>query len=120
MIPASYAPREPPPDSTKPILGRVSGAFTGAIVDATAPGRRCPSSMKLVAGLILASAALAHADVSFDEYGDGGAPHPARQLISAGCDLDVELRGAVATVELRERIVNPGPAALDRGDRAPE
>jgi len=68
--------------------------------------------MKLVAGLILASAALAHADVSLDEYGDGGAPHPARQLLSAGCDVDVELRGAVATVELRERIVNPGPAAL--------
>src|SRR5215470_12117047 len=29
MIPASYAPREPPPDITKPILGRVAnGACT--------------------------------------------------------------------------------------------
>jgi VWA domain-containing protein len=68
--------------------------------------------MKLVAGLILASAALAHADVSLDEYGGGGAPHPARQLVSAACDVNVELRGAVATVELHERILNPGPVAL--------
>ena len=68
--------------------------------------------MKLVAGLILASAAIAHAETSLDEYGPGEAPHPLRQLVSAGCEVDVELRGAVATVEVRERIMNPGPEAL--------
>ena len=47
-----------------------------------------------------------------DEYAPrrhGGRP---TQLYEATCDLDLELRGAVATVELRQRIVNPGPEAL--------
>src|SRR5690349_19169130 len=32
MMPASYAPRDPPPDSTMPIFGRVTGACTALIV----------------------------------------------------------------------------------------
>jgi hypothetical protein len=68
--------------------------------------------MKLLAGWILAAAAIAHAEPALDEYGSGDAPHPAQQLASAACNLGVELHGAVATVELRERIANPGPLAL--------
>lgn len=37
---------------------------------------------------------------------------PASQLYEAACDVDVQLRGAVATVEVRQRLVNPGPGAL--------
>jgi len=68
--------------------------------------------MKLLAGWIFAAAAIAHAEPALDEYGSGDAPHPAQQLASAACNLDVELHGAVATVELHERIANPGPVAL--------
>ncbi len=68
--------------------------------------------MKLLAGWILASAAVAHAEPALDEYGSAEALCPAHQLVSAACNLDVELRGAVATVELHERIANLGPLAL--------
>jgi hypothetical protein len=68
--------------------------------------------MKLAVAWIFCAAAIAHAGASLDEYGGGAAPHPAHQLVSAACDVDVELRGAVATVELREHIANPGPVAL--------
>lgn len=68
--------------------------------------------MKLLAGWILAAAAVAHADSALDEYGGGEAPHPAHQLASVACNLEVELHGAVATIELHERIANSGPLAL--------
>ena len=32
------------------------------------------------------------------------------QLFEAACDIDVDLRGAVAQVEIRQRMANPGPA----------
>src|SRR3954465_10213936 len=40
MMPASYAPREPPPDITKPIRGRVrvGGCTTTIVVGFAAPG----------------------------------------------------------------------------------
>src|SRR5881394_1805596 len=43
MIPASYAPRDPPPDNTMPIRGRDGGACTDPIVNATEPVRCCPT-----------------------------------------------------------------------------
>ena len=68
--------------------------------------------MKLVASTaLLCSAALAHAETAFTED-NGGAPAPTRQLFEASCDLTVDLRGAVAQVEVRQRIVNPGPDAM--------
>jgi hypothetical protein len=36
----------------------------------------------------------------------------ARQLTTHACELGVELRGAIAVGELRERIANPGPGQL--------
>lgn len=69
--------------------------------------------MKLaVIGLIVGSVTIAHARAEFDEYGRGISQRPAQQLYETSCDLDVELRGAVATVELRQRIYNPGPTEL--------
>jgi hypothetical protein len=74
--------------------------------------------MKLAAAGILVvlactlGAGSAHAEPSLDEYGAGAAPGPFQQLVQTACEVDVELRGAVATVELRQRIANPGPSAL--------
>src|SRR3954463_975483 len=69
--------------------------------------------MKLVAGLavIVWSAAIAHGDTSFNED-SGGMVVPSRQLFEAACDIDIDLRGAVAQVAVRQRIVNPGPDEL--------
>ena len=70
--------------------------------------------MKLAAvGAILAvSTVTARAETAFDEYSETVARRPAQQLVEAACDLDVQLRGAVATFEARHRISNPGPGAL--------
>lgn len=38
-----------------------------------------------------------------------GAPRDAEQVFEAACDMDIELRGALAQVEVRQRIANPGP-----------
>jgi hypothetical protein len=62
--------------------------------------------------LVLLGASSAHASVVFDEYSDVVRPQPAAQLFEASCDIDVELRGAIATIEIRQRIVNPGPNAM--------
>jgi VWA domain-containing protein len=68
--------------------------------------------MKLVAGWILISAAIAHAGPAFEEYGGGEPPRPRQHLVAMACEIAVELRGAVATVETRERIANGGSTAL--------
>jgi len=70
--------------------------------------------MKLAAiGAILAvSTVAARAETSFDEYSEDVSRRPAQQLAEAGCDLDIQVRGAVATFEARHRILNPGPGAL--------
>ena len=77
--------------------------------------------MKLAAGRIrvvlaivavIGSGTLAHAAPSLEEYGADAAPRPLHQLVPSACEVDVELRGAVASVELRQRIANPGPRAL--------
>jgi hypothetical protein len=54
----------------------------------------------------------ARADVVFEEYGFGEVRQDAHQLVDASCELDVELHGTVATVELREKITNPGAGPL--------
>jgi von Willebrand factor type A domain len=61
---------------------------------------------------VVGSASVAHARGAFEEYGAGVPQRPAEQLREASCELDVELRGAVAVVELRQRIANPGAAPL--------
>jgi hypothetical protein len=69
--------------------------------------------MKLVPVLIVVgSVSVAHARGAFEEYGAGISQRPAEQLREAACELDVELRGAVAVVELRQRIANPGASDL--------
>src|SRR5712675_525669 len=110
MIPASYAPREPPPDSTMPILGREpGGAFTHSIIDQ----RNSPwppvvlGSMKLAVVAALLSSSTAGA-TTLEEFGSGVPLRPAADLYEASCDIDVDLRGSVATVEVRQKIVNGG------------
>jgi Mg-chelatase subunit ChlD len=69
--------------------------------------------MKLAAAAaFFASASLAHAETSLTEDAPGMLPQPSTQLFEAACDIDVDLHGAVAQVEVRQRIVNPGPDAL--------
>lgn len=51
----------------------------------------------------------AAAETSFTEDNQRTPPAPTAQVFEASCDLDVELRGALAQVEVRQRIVNPGP-----------
>ena len=72
--------------------------------------------MKLAATALalITSSAVVRADTTFDEYSDVVRRRPAEVLREASCDLDVELRGAVATVEQRHRVVNRGadPLAL--------
>ncbi len=43
---------------------------------------------------------------SFEEYGAGVQPRAAEQLTEASCDVTVDLRGVVASVELTQRIAN--------------
>ncbi len=70
--------------------------------------------MKLAAlGAVLAvSPVAARAETSFDEYAETVSRRPTQQLVEAACDLDIQVRGAVATFEARHRIMNPGPGAL--------
>lgn len=69
--------------------------------------------MKLAAaGVLLLATAPAVAETSFVEYSNTVPSRPTQQLFEAACDLDIQLRGAVATVEVRQRIVNPGPDAF--------
>lgn len=68
--------------------------------------------MKVAAiGLLVGAMSAAHAKVAFDEYSAGNAPRPAQQVHEASCDIEVSFRAAIATVEVRQRIVNPGPGA---------
>ena len=66
--------------------------------------------MKLAVALVLASTTATA--TTFDEYARQQPPRPATQLVEASCDVEIDLRGAVASVEVRQRIVNPGPTAL--------
>lgn len=73
--------------------------------------------MKLaLAGVLVGSLSLspsaAHGRAALDEYGAGVPVRTAQQLVETACEIDVELRGAAAVVELRQRIANPGAGAL--------
>lgn len=69
--------------------------------------------MKLaVLGVLVCLISPAAADGVFDEYAVGTGTRPAERLVEAACDLDIQLRGAVATFELRQRIANRGNDAL--------
>lgn len=69
--------------------------------------------MKLaVVGILLGSLHVAHAGAAFDEYSADVEQRAATQLYEASCDMTVEVRGAVATVDIKQRIVNPQAPAL--------
>lgn len=68
--------------------------------------------LALAALLLAATVAPVAAETVFDEYGPDTRPRPTQQVFEASCDLDVQLRGAVAAVEIRQRLVNPGPDPL--------
>lgn len=67
--------------------------------------------MKLVPCVLLLLAHTAHA-ATFDEYSDATPRRPVEQLTEETCDMDVDLRGALVTIEVRQRIANPGPNPL--------
>lgn len=65
--------------------------------------------MKLAAAVaLLLATPTAWAETSLYEYGPSQRAQPASQLFEAACDLEVELRGALAQVTVRQRIVNAG------------
>jgi hypothetical protein len=69
--------------------------------------------MKLVAtAALLLSVQEAGAETSLFEDTAGLSPAASQQLFEAACDIDVEIRGALAQVEVRQRIVNPGPTEM--------
>lgn len=69
--------------------------------------------MKLVAtAALVLSVQVASAETSLSEDAPGMPSGPADQLFEAACDIDVDMRGALAQVEVRQRIVNPGPATM--------
>ena len=124
MIPASYAPREPPPDSTKPIFGVASDGrrlAPGTIVNATgsraslskrheARARRDPRRLG-VAG--------PGAEATLDEYGDRRAAAARRSSWSRRRAISTSSCAARSPiVELRQRIANPGAGALAASLRA--
>lgn len=65
--------------------------------------------MKLVALAILVTARAALADTTLLEYDANLPPVPATRISEMSCELDVQLRGAVATGELRQRLASQGP-----------
>ncbi|MBA2540879.1 MAG: VWA domain-containing protein [Deltaproteobacteria bacterium] len=66
----------------------------------------------LATGCLLASVISRAEATSFEEYGPGVPVRAAEQLSEAACDVAVDLRGAVATVEVTQRIANSGVKAL--------
>ncbi|CAN5853418.1 hypothetical protein BH11MYX3_BH11MYX3_04520 [soil metagenome] len=69
--------------------------------------------MKLfAAAAVLCTVSVAAAETSFTEDSQRSPQVPTSQLFEAACDVDVELRGVLALVEVRQRIVNPGPLEM--------
>ncbi len=58
------------------------------------------------------TAGIAHADNGWSEYGAAVKLRPAETLIEEACELDITLHGAIAEVEQRVRLANPGSDAL--------
>src|SRR5689334_4013812 len=105
MMPASYAPRDPPPDNTNPIFGRDAGDCTVHYcrVDleprATSRNPRCLRHMRRLCTIaVLTAAGMSHADTPWSEYGPTTRLRPAVQLAETVCEIDVSLRGAIAQV----------------------
>jgi hypothetical protein len=70
--------------------------------------------MKLHAILVmLAVPAAGRAGTTLEEYGAGGTGtlRPAEQL-TATCAIEVDIRGALAVVDMQEKIANPGPLTV--------
>jgi hypothetical protein len=61
--------------------------------------------MKLAAALVVLLAGPAFAETSLEEY-DSRGRRPAQDIREAQCDLDVQMKGAVVTVEQRQRFTN--------------
>lgn len=69
--------------------------------------------MRLGITLLLAvTSGIAHADTAWSEYGAGVRLRSAEVLTETTCEIDVTLHGAIAEVEQRVRLANPGPDAL--------
>ncbi|MEO8700520.1 MAG: VWA domain-containing protein [Kofleriaceae bacterium] len=68
--------------------------------------------MKLAALCFVALGIPAAHATSFEEFGPGQRVREAVQLYEAACDLDIDVKGAVASVEMKQRIVNPGPQPM--------
>jgi len=62
--------------------------------------------------LALVCIPLAAGATSFEEYGAGVQLRAAEQLSEAACEIAVDLRGAVAVVEVTQKIVNSGTKEL--------
>jgi hypothetical protein len=67
--------------------------------------------MKLAVSVLPLIAAHVASASTFEEFGAGGV-QPASQLYEAACDVDVKLEGSVATVVMKQRIVNGGTVAV--------
>jgi Mg-chelatase subunit ChlD len=68
--------------------------------------------MRLATVVLCVTAVPAAADPALQEYNASQTLAPADQLLAGACDIDVALRGAIADVELHQRIRNPGPGEL--------
>ena len=66
----------------------------------------------MYACVLVITTGAAQAAPPWSEFGVAEPLRPAQQLVEAACDLSVELRGAIADVEIRQRLTNPGPGAL--------
>lgn len=68
--------------------------------------------MRILLTVLGVTTSVARADSPWSEYSAGQPLRPATQLTEAACDLSVDLRGALADVQLQLRLTNPGPASL--------
>jgi hypothetical protein len=62
--------------------------------------------------LVVTTTSLVAAAPPWSEFGVAQPLRPAEQLSEASCEMSIEVRGTIAEVEMRQRVVNPGPAAL--------
>ena len=60
--------------------------------------------LSVVLALAVTTSSAARAETSLEEY--GAAARPAQDIREAQCDLDVQMKGAVVTVEQRQRFTN--------------
>jgi hypothetical protein len=68
--------------------------------------------MRHALAVLAVTTGVAHADSGWSEYSVADQLRPATQLVESGCDMAVELRGAIAEVTVQQKLTNPGPTAL--------